>query len=307
MGWAPGPGSARYGYSVWLRHLSAIAGAGLPTDFATVVEAGPGPSMAAGAAALLTGAERYVAVDAVPHLLQPGAGDRLHAQFETVRGLLADRAPIPAADFPELRPALDCYDFPDAVLPDARLNAALAPARVDALRPPRAPQVVAAPDGGQVVDFGAFRYVCPWTATAVHAASADLVFSQAVLQEIPHAGDGPGSLAASLRAMAAWLRPGGVMSHQVDLGSYGGGVWNEHWTFGDLTWRVVRGRRVNYVNREPLSTYLELLAACGMRVAALVSEYERGAPPESLAPRFQALPAEERDTRSAHVVAVRDA
>jgi hypothetical protein len=57
--------SARYCYSVWLRHLCMLHRHGLPTQFETVVELGPGDSLGVGLAALLTGAERYIALDAL--------------------------------------------------------------------------------------------------------------------------------------------------------------------------------------------------------------------------------------------------
>src|SRR5690349_3534046 len=58
-----GTDSARYCYTVWLRHLWLIHRAGLPTKFAAVVELGPGVSIGIGLAALLCGAERYTGLD----------------------------------------------------------------------------------------------------------------------------------------------------------------------------------------------------------------------------------------------------
>jgi len=67
-----GPGStasARYCYSVWLRHLVMAGKSGLPTRPLTVAELGPGGSLGTGLAALLSGAEKYIGLDAVEHAL----------------------------------------------------------------------------------------------------------------------------------------------------------------------------------------------------------------------------------------------
>src|SRR5262245_22309033 len=59
--------SAEYCYSVWLRHLVTAAECGLNSDPKTVAELGPGDSLGVGLAALLSGAERYYALDVVEH------------------------------------------------------------------------------------------------------------------------------------------------------------------------------------------------------------------------------------------------
>ncbi|MBM4372890.1 MAG: hypothetical protein FJ098_14650, partial [Deltaproteobacteria bacterium] len=55
-----GTGSARYCYSVWLRHLVLAKDRGLLDQVpATVAELGPGDSIGIGLAALLSGATAY--------------------------------------------------------------------------------------------------------------------------------------------------------------------------------------------------------------------------------------------------------
>jgi hypothetical protein len=78
--------------------------------------------------------------------------------------------------------------------------------------------------------------------------------------------------------------------------------WNVHWTWSDLTWTMVRGRRSNFVNREPLSTYLSVIEACGLSLVDVVADEVAGVSDERLSPRFRSLPEPERRTRNVYLV-----
>src|SRR4051812_33985734 len=62
--------SARYCYSVWPRHLWMLHRSALRIGFDTVIELGPGDSIGIGLAALLSGVQRYIALDVVPYASQ---------------------------------------------------------------------------------------------------------------------------------------------------------------------------------------------------------------------------------------------
>ena len=288
------PDSARYGYAVWLRHLALVAAADPAFRPGRVVELGPGPSLAASLAALLSGAERGWALDEVP-LASPASAVRT---LDELVALFSAAAPIPdSAEFPRLQPVPPSFAFPETAIPPAVRQAALAPARLDRLR--EGLRAGAGPDAP-------LYYQAPWRADAVPAGGVDLVFSQAVLQELRSAPDSD-ELERGLRQMHAWLRPGGYMSHQIDLSSGYGAAWNEHWTLGELGWRVARGRRPSWINREPLSGYLTLCRACGFAIVAVHPvRDDGGVPPARLARRYRALPAQDYVTRSVHLVVRRD-
>src|ERR1051325_11423822 len=61
-----GSNSARYCYSVWLRHLSVLSQKGFRPIGTRVGELGPGDSIGTGIAALISGTEAYVGLDVVP-------------------------------------------------------------------------------------------------------------------------------------------------------------------------------------------------------------------------------------------------
>jgi hypothetical protein len=292
---SPQPVDALYGYSVWLRHVTVLAERGFRGPFGTVAELGPGNSVATGISAVLSGTDHYIGLDVIRHVAHRSG----RTVLERLESLFAEHAPIPnAAAYPGLLPALARYDFPTAAL-GAPMRADDRDRRVQALG--RDLDVIAGGgDGGDTL-----RYIVPWGPDSIAPNSVDLVFSQAALQEMPHREAG-GALRETIEATARWLRPGGLASHQVDFGCYGMTPWNLHWTWSTLTWKIVRGRRENFVNREPLSTYLSLMAACGLTVVAVLPAENPGANADALAPRFRALPEAERRTCAAHIIARKD-
>lgn len=144
--------SSRYCYSVWLRHLVIARQNGLPTDPMVVAELGPGFSIGVGLAALLTGADKYFGLDQTAYANLSANGPILDSLVE----LLKRRAPIPDDDeFPEVRPRLPSYQFPTDILPDDRLERALRPERIEAIR-----SILEGRSGGDPVLE--IRYFAPW-------------------------------------------------------------------------------------------------------------------------------------------------
>lgn len=84
--------SGRYCYSVWLRHLIKARQNGLVDRSPhTVVELGPGSSLGAGLAALLSGTARLCSLDAV-QVAKPSVVLQV---FEELTGLFRDGERIP--------------------------------------------------------------------------------------------------------------------------------------------------------------------------------------------------------------------
>lgn len=279
-------GSARYCYSVWLRHLVLAAQHGLNADPKQVAELGPGDSIGVGLAALLSGAERYSAFDVVAYANL----ERNIRVFDELVAMFRRREPIPEGDdFANVRPRLEDYRFPSGVLDAKRMAKALAPERVFAIR-----QSLLQNDMGGII-----RYCVPWSDSHVLSPrSQDLVFSQAALEHVD-------KLAEAYQAMARWLRPGGHVSHQIDLKSHGSATtWDGHWRYGDTYWKLLRGRDIWFINRQPLSAHLRLLKESGFeliytQLATSTPSYQRSA----LARRFSSMSDEDRQTSGVYVLA----
>jgi hypothetical protein len=284
-----GTDSARYCYSVWLRHLVMAFTNRLNCDVRRVAELGPGDSLGVGIAALLSGCERYFAFDVVPHAY----AERNLKIFDELVTLFRRRAAIPANDeFPEVKPVLGTYEFPKQILTDERLNDALSEYRLDEIRK-------------SIVDTDCedslIRYRVPWyDLNVIEHESVDMIYSQAVLEHVD-------DLTNTYRTMRAWLKADGYVSNQVDFRCHGtADEWNGHWMYSDLTWTLMRGRRPYLLNREPHSSHIRFLEEQNFSIVCdqTVKSVSR-LPKDTLATRFRSMSDDDLTTSGAFIQAVK--
>ena len=279
----PRKASARYCYSVWLRHLLAAHQNGLAPKLEVVAEVGPGDSIGTGLAALLSGAESYVAVDFVQYA---NVSENLDV-FEELLDLFERRAPMPDdEEFPDIYPKLRSCRFPDW------LPAAPGDAKVRRIR-----RALASSDSRE----SCIRYFAPYDrGDSVVPGGADLLISQAVMEHVDDAE-------ALYRATHGWLKPSGIASHVIDYRSHGTSKrWNGHWTYSDAAWASIRGARPFLLNRLTHSEHRELLAASGFDIVAdAPARAESEVLREELAPRFRAMSEDDLRTSCALLQAVR--
>lgn len=281
--------SARYCYSVWMRHLVSSAQHSGITPSGVLLELGPGPSLGTGLAGLLSGCSSYIAIDAL-RLADPITNLRI---FDELIEMFRAREPIPGpSEFPNINPALDDYRFPHQLLDDARLERSLESQRLEAIR---AALAVLDAEGGLV------QYRYPWSDLhLVASSSVDFAFSQAVLEHVSEP-------AQVYQALARWLKPGGTMSHNIDYRCHGSAdSWNGHWRYSDLMWRMVLGKRPFLINRLPHSWHMGQIRENGFalqhqQTLNMSTDY----PLSKVAPRFRSMTMEDLETRGAYVLAMK--
>jgi hypothetical protein len=281
-----GTSSAEYCYEVFLKHLLLCREAGMPGVPRSTAEIGPGDSIGVGLAAVILGSARYHALDVVPYSL----GDHDRRVLRELLGFLRERRGTPSCGWPSYDHLLDGRRFPSAVLDDRLLEASLAPERLAAI------EAALRGEPGEI----SIRYHCPWTSSdVIEPLSVDWIFSQSVLE---HVDDLEGAYAS----MHRWLKPGGFLSHQVDLRSHElYPEWNGHWGVPAWQWRLVRGRRAYLINRLPYSAHARLVRRFFAVRTELLLAREDGLPEARLRPPFDALTPEERRTAGYFVVAVK--
>jgi len=280
-----GTESARYCYSVWLRHLTMSGSNGLSTNPKIIAELGPGDSIGIGLAALISGAEKYYAFDIVNY-----ANVQKNIEiYDELVSLFKNREDIPGEDeFPGVVPYLSSYTFPSHILNDDRLNAALDDHRLEVIRQ----SIKDVNTSGSMI-----QYKVPWyDSSIIEKGSIDMIFSQAVLEHIDE-------LSFTYEKMYSWLKPNGFMSHSIDFKAHGStNEWNAHWTYSDFTWSLIKGKRTYLINRLPHSQHIKLMNEAGFTVVCdVTNQLPSRINSRDLAPRFRNMQQDDLITSSAFI------
>lgn len=239
------PLPTRYYYSVWLRHMVKAYQSKLNTSPRVVAEFGPGDSLGVGLCALLSGAERYIALDVVKY----SAVDHNLQILEELIELFKKKEPIPGnLEFPHVTPVLDSYNFPDYLFANSTFESLLSETRISQIRNAL---VTMRPDPCSEIQI---NYIVPWNnLDKPFENAADMILSQAVLEHVSDLSD-------TYETMDRLLKRGGYMSHCIDFRSHNLSTkWNGHWSYPDVVWRMIVGKRPFLLNREPMSTHRRLL------------------------------------------------
>jgi len=284
---AKGTESAEYCYGVWIKHLTLLWASGMPTVPRSVLELGPGATVGTGIAALLSGAERYMGIDAVAHA-RPQAS---RAVFRELVEFFLARARRPRAGFPPIDHHLDARLFPGMILDEPQLEISLYPKRLARIE--QSVERLGMPDAVDPM----LRYRTWDSGGPLEPASVDLIFSHVVVNQVTDLDD-------LYATCAKVVRPGGWMSHQIDFSSLNtASEWNGHRAYGDFAWKVISGKRPYFVSREPAATHLTLLERHGFDVVNLIrGKRTGGISRHQLAPRWRGISDEDLATQGAFAV-----
>jgi SAM-dependent methyltransferase len=252
--------SAYYSYGVWIKHLTLLWANGMSSIPNTFAELGPGESLGVGLAAMLCGTNTYYALDVVRH---SNAELNLRVLDELVT-LFKARAERSDAGWPDLHEYLGDNLFPSQILSRDVLEVSLSDNRIAAIR-------TAIGSDGLETDGVTVKYAVPWYENAViERDTIDVICSHSVMEHIV-------DLEGTYRSLYSWLKPQGIMSHQIDLSSHEiADTWNGHWAFSELQWKIMVGRRPYLLNREPHSVHTRLMAESGFSIVCDLERYGRG-------------------------------
>jgi hypothetical protein len=242
--------TAYYCYRVWLKHMllvDEISGRSVPS---VVAELGPGDTIGVGIAALLSGACRYIGIDA-RRFMDADASASIAQEMVT---LFRTRKPFPTTGCLEFRHLLDEQSFPSGLLDAGRMVECLSDERVTAVL-----AEMQAAMAGNASSMIAYR--APLSdPSVVDDNLVDLLISHSVLEHVV-------DLRQTLSNAFRWLKPGAFTSHLFDLTSHGiVSGWDEHRIFSDRAWKLIVGKRPFMINRLPYSAIIAIFGECGFRV-----------------------------------------
>ncbi len=292
LGGTGGTISARYCYSVWLRHLVLAHEKGLPIKYDIIAELGPGDSLGIGLAALLTGANTYYAFDVVKYTNT----QRNLRILDKLVNLFSNKVAIPnQKEFPLVKPVLKSYAFPKHILTDDLLDTTLSDNRIKAIK---SALVEHRRSSKREITI---HYIVPWhDSNLIQEESVDMVFSQAVMEHVDN-------LKQAYFSINRWLKKNGFMSHVIDFSSHNTSKeWNGHWKFSEWLWWIIRGKRKYLLNRQPHSTHVNLMKNAGFHLVSDLKKTDNsGINRSQLSLRFAALSDEDLYTRGTFIQAIK--
>lgn len=291
----PGSGgtfSSKYCYSVWLRHLIHLFHKGLLTDLKQIkriAEIGPGDSLGIGIAGLLTGASEYYAFDVIEHANL----DKNWQIAEELATFFKERSEIPhrGRQFSNTKPVLDNYEFPREILGGRNIEETQLSAKLEHIKKALLGQT------SKVM----IKYIVPWYEKKydLHG-KIDLIYSQAVMEHVD-------DLEHAYSTMYEWLKPGGIISHQIDFKAHEmTKEWNGHWYINQGLWNILLHGRKYSINRLPLSAHLKEIEKAGFSIKNIIP-FKQENPFEGKKPRINKCTFTDEDmvTSSALVQAVK--
>jgi SAM-dependent methyltransferase len=248
----PGSGgtfSSEYCYSVWLRHLHYLIENKLFSsleEIKNIAEIGPGDSLGIGLSAIYSGASNYYAFDVLEHA-KTEKNEIINSELKEY--FIAQKE-IPNTEKQRFTaPSLPSYSFPEVLKQYSREYYEL---KYNEIRK-------ALMNGNS--DEVNIQYIVPWmNSDKKDLKNIDLIFSQAVMEHVD-------DIEFAYREMFKWLRPGGVISHQVDFKTHEmTSEWNGHWFIGDAMWELLSHGRKYPMNRLPLSSHIQMIEKAGFQI-----------------------------------------
>lgn len=237
-----GTDSALYCYGVWLRHLKLLHKyTGLTEIPKTIFEVGPGDSIGTGLAAMLCGSDEYYAYDVVDFT----DIEKNLIIFDELLKFFKNKRVMPKKEFPNMMPRMENLDFPSDILTEDLLKRTLDPERIERIRNVIKNHEEKSPSEIKINLYFGVRF------KDLLSLKIDFIFSQGAMQYIDDV-DEYYSLFYKI------LPPGGLVSTQMGFASTKtGDAWYDHWTYSDMEWKIISGKKICMISRRSYTEHVE--------------------------------------------------
>lgn len=287
-----GINSARYCYFVWLKHLIMADKYCLSTRPKVIVEIGPGDSLGTGLAALLSGVNKYYALDIVEYANKE---NNINV-FEGLTELFKKREKFPNENYYlGTKSFFESNRFPDSILTDELLNESLKKERIDSLK-----NEILNLENENNDNTHIFYLTSGSNKKIIRNGTVDMLFSHSVMEYVD-------DLQSTYNMFFHWLTPGGFMSHHIDFTCHNTAkLWNGHWAYSDFIWRFMKGKYPSFITRQPHSVHVEIMKRNGFEIVC-DEKYKdaSGIQGKNLSLRFKNLSDEDLMTRAALIQSVK--
>ena len=71
------------------------------------------------------------------------------------------------------------------------------------------------------------------------------------------------------------LKTDGLLFHDIEFHSHGiSNLWNGHYFYSPIVWKLIKGKRKNFLNRLTLTEHLEIIKSTNSAVLDILKRYE---------------------------------
>ncbi len=224
---------AEFCYAMWMGVLKNFEENGIVPKFQNIGELGCGGSVGLGICAVLSGVEKYTALEIEDHF---DAENNLKVLNDLV-SLLKTEAPVPQ-NFAQLNIKSANSEFPKNLVSPNFNNKDLIQEITDNIK-------------ANCLQTEPINILYGWDKNI--SLKYDLIFSRAVMEHV----DNPRQVYTQA---AKLLRPGGFMFHDIELHAHGlTKDVNGHLKIPGILWRLIKGRRKYFMNRLTIDKHIEIL------------------------------------------------
>lgn len=97
------------------------------------------------------------------------------------------------------------------------------------------------------------------------------------------------------------------MSHEIDFRSHNTAKkWNGHWAYSDFAWKLIKGKRPYFINRQPHSAHIDIPKKNGFELVCDIRDIDNsGINRSQLASIFKNISNDDMTTCTAFIQAVK--
>lgn len=232
--------NAEFCYSLWLSILVYFNENGIKPNLKRIGEIGSGGSIGIGICALLTGSEKYYALE-IENVYDKENNLKL---LDEIVLLLKNKTPI-SDKFKQINIKIDSREFPEDLIKPIYFNESiLSDIKTDLLT--------------SCKRYQKLKIIKKWE--NVNTLNLDFIFSRAVMEHVTNPNDVYKGIAFHLNEKSYMFHDIEFHSHGITKKSYG------HFFIPNILWKIIYGKRDYFLNRWDFKKHLSAMIENGFEI-----------------------------------------